>query len=95
MAEPGIRQIIEDVLDDQISADQATEALEHLITAALAPYTIEHAAGYHAPVGTMGAGGWKQVWPPLQVWCQQNGGHCASGGGASTTCKHCGALMVP
>jgi hypothetical protein len=30
---------------------------------------------------------WRQVWPPVAVWCEQNGGHCP---GRDGLCKHCG-----
>jgi hypothetical protein len=91
MTEPAISKIITDAMDGHITAAEATEAIERVLITALAPYTVEHAAGYHSPTATPAKPQWKQVWPPMQVWCQQNGGHCASDAG---TCKHCGSLMV-
>jgi hypothetical protein len=84
MTEPAISRIVSNAMDGSITAAEATEAIERLLITALAPYTVEHAAGYHAPT-------WKTVWPPTATWCQQNGGHCRTDGG---TCKHCGVPVM-
>jgi hypothetical protein len=91
MTEPAISKIITDAMDGHITAAEATEAIERVLITALAPYTVEHAAGYYSPTADPAARKWKQVWPPIHVWCQSNGGHCPSEAG---TCKHCGALMA-
>lgn len=93
MDEPAIAEIVSDVLAGTISGQQATEALEQLLARHMAPYTIQHTAGYYSTTGEMvedppaKVPAWRQVWPPVSVWCMQNGGHCPQENG---TCKHCG-----
>jgi hypothetical protein len=96
MDEPAIAQIVTDLLAGTVSGQQATEALEELLARHLAPYTVQQAGGYYTTTGEVAAepvkaAAWRQIWPPVSVWCQQNGGHCPKESG---DCKHCGLVVM-